>query len=102
YPTANAVFPVSLVVLSAIPLYLSRRLTRLEAILLIMRDRLASGMELSEVMASLPRVFPPYYLGLVRAGERSGKLADCLESLGSTVVQRLGVRQQLWANFGCL
>lgn len=90
------------IVLAALPLLVMRRPNRLESIFLIMRDRLASGMELSAVLASFSNVFPPYYVGLVQAGEDSGKLSACLEGLNATVVRHMTTRQKLLANFGYL
>jgi type IV pilus assembly protein PilC len=89
-------------VLWVVPSFLYPRLVRLETVLLVMRDRLASGMEVSDVLASLPRVFPPFYVGLVRAGERSGKLGTCLEGLNATLVRHMLTRQTLWGSFGYL
>jgi len=40
-----------------------------------------SGQSLSEVMDSLPRIFPPYYIHMVKAGEASGTLDNSLEFL---------------------
>jgi type II secretory pathway component PulF len=40
-----------------------------------------SGQSLSEVMDSQPRIFPPYYVHMVRAGEVSGTLDNSLDFL---------------------
>ncbi|MFA4029239.1 MAG: hypothetical protein GDYSWBUE_002070 [Candidatus Fervidibacterota bacterium] len=40
--------------------------------------RCASGMSLSEAMAAMPRAFPRWLIGIVRAGERTGRLANML------------------------
>lgn len=42
---------------------------------------LDSGLSLSEVMDSQPRLFPPYYIHLIKAGEASGTLDKSLEFL---------------------
>jgi len=42
---------------------------------------LDSGLALSEVMDTQPRIFPPYYVHMVRAGEASGTLDNSLEFL---------------------
>lgn len=39
------------------------------------------GTSLSEALAEHPRAFPPLYLGTIRAGEASGKLAYALQQL---------------------
>lgn len=42
---------------------------------------LDSGLSLSEVMDSQPRIFPPYYIHMVKAGEASGTLDNSLDFL---------------------
>jgi type II secretory pathway component PulF len=42
---------------------------------------LDSGLSLSEVMDSQPRLFPPYYIHMIKAGEASGTLDNSLEFL---------------------
>jgi type II secretory pathway component PulF len=42
---------------------------------------LDSGQSLSEVMETQPRIFPAYYVHMVRAGEASGTLDNSLEFL---------------------
>jgi type II secretory pathway component PulF len=42
---------------------------------------LDSGLSLSEVMDSQPRIFPPYYIHMIKAGEASGTLDNSLEFL---------------------
>jgi len=42
---------------------------------------LDSGLALSEVMDTQPRIFPPYYVHMVKAGEASGTLDNSLEFL---------------------
>lgn len=39
------------------------------------------GLSLSEVMDSQPRIFPPYYIQMIKAGEASGTLDKSLEFL---------------------
>lgn len=50
--------------------------------LLALRERLLRGQQLSEAMAALSQVFPPYMAGRVRAAEASGCVSDCLQALG--------------------
>lgn len=40
-----------------------------------------SGLSLSEVMGSQPRIFPPYYVQMIKAGEASGTLDNSLDFL---------------------
>lgn len=86
-----------------IPILLSvRHFLRLEAVFLVMCDRLAQGMEVSEMLGSLPRLFPPYYIGLVKAGEAAGQLGTVLEEMGETLLARLHRRRELGATLGYL
>ncbi|MCS7252800.1 MAG: type II secretion system F family protein [Armatimonadota bacterium] len=39
----------------------------------------SSGMKLSEAMGALPRLFPRWLIGIVKAGERTGRIANALE-----------------------
>ena len=59
-----------------------------EAMLLTVRDDLAAGESLADAMALRPRFFPPYYVDLVRAGERTGRLCECLRD-ASDIVRRM-------------
>ena len=45
------------------------------------RARISTGTALSEALGRHPRLFPPMYRGVVRAGERSGALAEAFASL---------------------
>ncbi|HNR33226.1 MAG TPA: type II secretion system F family protein, partial [Candidatus Hydrogenedentes bacterium] len=70
-----------------------------EAVLLSLRDDLLAGIQLSEALSRRPRFFPAFYADMVRAGEESGRLLECLEQLGEdtldAVTFRGKVRQQL-------
>lgn len=57
-----------------LPLRLRQTLKRVEA-------RVVEGEALSDALAAEGSAFPEYYWRLVRAGEASGSLADCLEDL---------------------
>lgn len=48
-----------------------------------LRDRIQSGSALAEAMAAQPDTFPPFYVGIVRAGEASATLDANLEHLAS-------------------
>lgn len=61
---------------------------KVEAILLTLRDDVASGESLADAMALRPRFFPPYFVDLVRAGERTGRLGECLID-ASAMVRRM-------------
>ncbi len=56
-----------------------------EAILLTVRDDIAAGESLADAMALRPRFFPSYFVDLVRAGERTGRLGECLRESSDSV-----------------
>jgi hypothetical protein len=58
------------------------------------RDRVARGEPLATALAAHPETFPPLYLGLVRAGERSGDLAGAFTRL-ATQLEREEARSKL-------
>jgi type IV pilus assembly protein PilC len=47
----------------------------------LVRQGIDSGLALSEVMQSAPRLFPPFYVQMIRAGEASGTLDGSLDFL---------------------
>lgn len=47
----------------------------------LVRQGVDSGLALSEVMHSAPRLFPPFYVQMIRAGEASGTLDGSLDFL---------------------
>lgn len=59
-----------------------------EAMLLTVRDDVAAGESLADAMAFRPRFFPPYYVDLIRAGERTGRLGESLLH-ASNIVRRM-------------
>jgi type II secretory pathway component PulF len=84
-----------LVTHALVVLLAARQVARREAVLLVMRDRLAAGMGVSEAMASLPRVFPAPYVRLVQAGEEAGCLAERLTGLQDETVVRIMARRSV-------
>jgi len=49
----------------------------------------------SEAIAAHPKVFPPFYLGAVRAGESGGTLADILEELADSLEKQGELQAEL-------
>ncbi len=49
----------------------------------------------SEAIASHPKVFPPFYLGAVRAGEAGGTLAEILEELAGSLEKQDELQSEL-------
>ena len=68
---------------------------RAAAVLEDVRARLSAGSPLSEALARHPRVFPPLYRGVVRAGERSGDLAGAFAALVRQLEAEARVRARL-------
>lgn len=86
--------------IAAVPgLFFLRRNGRLEAIFLTLRDDLASGISLSEAMRRQNRFFPPFYADMVKAGEETGRLGDCLDQLGEETLHSLTLGKGLVSNF---
>ena len=69
---------------------------KLEALLLALRDDLASGMPLSAAMRRRHRFFPRAYVDMVAAGERTGRLFETLSEM-SDIQLRLHQVQQGYA-----
>jgi type IV pilus assembly protein PilC len=49
----------------------------------------------SEAIAAHPKVFPPFYLGAVRAGEQGGTLADILQELARSLEKQDALQAEL-------
>jgi type IV pilus assembly protein PilC len=49
----------------------------------------------SEALAAHPEVFPPFYLGAVRAGEQGGTLAEILEELAESLEKQDALQAEL-------
>jgi type IV pilus assembly protein PilC len=54
---------------------------RFKGMLADMREQIAAGMPFSDALAQHERVFPPYYLGILRSSELTGQLDTSLEQL---------------------
>lgn len=78
---------LSLIVSSGIPIMsglqdLKRQgRKRLSYIAEQLHSAIESGMSLSEAMTDMPRIFPDYYIQMIKAGETSGNLEGSLEHL---------------------
>jgi type IV pilus assembly protein PilC len=57
--------------------------------------RVMCGMQFSQALAEFPQVFPPHIRGVLRAGEGSGDLAGCFESVADLYEHELGLRGRL-------
>jgi type II secretory pathway component PulF len=54
---------------------------KLEHVVLALRADVVAGLSLSEAMRGLPRFFPAYYADLIRAGEETGTLDACIQTI---------------------
>ena len=59
------------------------------------RSRIARGDSLTAAIACHPRLFSTLYVGVVRAGERSGKLAGSFEALATQLEREERLRSRL-------
>ena len=57
-------------------------------LLVSLRLQISEGVPLSAAMARFPRVFPPFYRILIRAGEESGKLGTVMQRLAAYLETR--------------
>lgn len=62
---------------------------------LIVRNGIDSGQALSEVMHGVPRMFPTFYVQLIRAGEASGTLDSSLDFLVNYLSWQLEFKKTL-------
>lgn len=58
---------------------------RFREILTSVLEDIEGGKTLSQALSGFPKVFPPVFVSLVRAGEISGTLTEVFESLGATL-----------------
>ncbi len=82
--------------LSIIPgIVVRARNGRLEAVFLTLRDDLAKGKPLSEAVRRLRCLFPQFYADLIKAGEDSGRLGECLDQLAQETVHAFSLGRML-------
>ncbi len=70
---------------------------RVRAIILAICDKVRDGAALWRALGHEPRSFPPFYVGLVRAGEESGALAATLEDLAELLERNRSLRAAMIA-----
>lgn len=59
------------------------------------RARVRAGAPLADALAEHPRIFPRIAVGMVRAGERGGTLADALDRLAAQLEREQALRARL-------
>ena len=79
--------------LGAVSRVVARRDTA-EAVLDV-RDRVRGGARLDDALAAHPALFPRFAVGMVRAGERGGYLAQALERLSVQMEREQALRSRL-------
>lgn len=65
---------------------------RFRLILADMRENVESGMPFSEVVALHESIFPPYYMGILRSAELTGRLDEALDQLSTYIERDLDTR----------
>ncbi|HXC25732.1 MAG TPA: type II secretion system F family protein, partial [Gemmatimonadaceae bacterium] len=59
------------------------------------RTRVERGESLALALSAYPHLFPPLYVGLVRAGEKSGRLDDAFARLASQLEREAALRSKI-------
>jgi type IV pilus assembly protein PilC len=67
----------------------------LKKVLVAIYDDLRAGSSFADAVAEFGDVFPPYYVGILRSAELTGKLDMVLEQLSSYIERDVGVRSAL-------
>lgn len=68
---------------------------RWREIIQTMREEIASGVPFSEALEPHAEVLPPYYLGIVRSAELTGRLDDALEQLSDYMERDFETRSKI-------
>ena len=68
---------------------------RLKKVLGTLGKRLQKGANLSEAMGEFPRVFEPMYINMIRVGEMSGDLPQCVGRLAILLEKDLVLRRRV-------
>src|SRR5205807_1017362 len=64
-------------------------------VLLQMREMIAQGTQFSEALAEHQEILPPYYLGIIRSAELTGRLDTALEQLSAYMERDFETRQKI-------
>jgi len=70
---------------------------RFRQILANMREQISSGVPFSEALAEHARVFPSYYIGILKSAELTGQLDTSLEQLSAYMERELESRSKIKA-----
>ena len=69
----------------------------IKTVLAQLREAVSEGRSFSAALADHPRLFSPIYIGMTRAGEASGALADTLAQLADLGERRLALQSRIRA-----
>lgn len=92
---------ISLIVSSGIPIMngledlKKQGRKRLSYIAEQLHSAIESGMSLSEAMTGMPRIFPDYYVQMIKAGETSGNLEGSLEHLMGYIESQINLKKTI-------
>ncbi|MEK7103038.1 MAG: type II secretion system F family protein [Patescibacteria group bacterium] len=64
-------------------------------VLIRAKGNLENGQPLSATFAMYPKIFPSIFVGMVRAGEESGQLADTLDELNAHLTREYGLTKKV-------
>jgi type IV pilus assembly protein PilC len=68
---------------------------RWREILLTVREEIATGVQFSDALAPHQDVFPPYYLGIIKSAELTGRLDTALDQLSIYMERDFETRQKI-------
>jgi type IV pilus assembly protein PilC len=71
------------------------RSKRWREILLTMREEIATGIQFSDALAPHQDILPPYYLGIIRSAELTGRLDTALEQLSEYMERDFETRSKI-------
>src|SRR4051812_30513454 len=74
------------------------RSKRWREILLTMREEIATGIQFSDALAPHHDILPPYYLGIIRSAELTGRLDTALEQLSEYMERDFETRGKIKAS----
>jgi type IV pilus assembly protein PilC len=64
-------------------------------VILDMKADIEQGLSFSQAVGRHPKIFPPIYLAMVRAGESGGVLDEVMERLASTLEKQMELRSKI-------
>jgi type IV pilus assembly protein PilC len=68
---------------------------KMQEVLAEIQARLRSGSSFGDAIAQHPKVFPGYYIAVVRAAELTGRLDDALEQLSEYLEREVAARKEI-------